>query len=77
MQLVRAVGRAERGYRSEWGYLDPAPCVVIYEETGRALRQLEKLERTSLDDDQREHVAEAIAALHRAEDEVRDAFWST
>lgn len=73
-RLITALGRAERGYRGDWGFVD-APHVVIYEEVGKALKQLAQLERTSLDTDQREHVAEATRALHIAEDEVRDAFW--
>ena len=48
--------------------------VVVYEKVRLPLEQLPP--PRTLADDAAVHVAEATAALHEVEDEVRDAYWT-
>lgn len=50
------------------------PVHVVYSAVRQALSEIDKLERGSLDDQQKALLSEAVSALHEAEDASRDAF---
>ena len=50
------------------------PVHVVYSAARRALSEIDKLKRGSLDDRQVAVLREVVSALHKAEDASRDAF---
>ena len=50
------------------------PVHVVYSAVRQALSEVDKLERGSLDGQQKAVLSEVVAALHEAEDASRDAF---